>query len=152
NATTLLQCALLAFGALMLSACDDGGGGSGSGNGSGAGGTPKSCQEAFSVDAAAAGQDCTPQADKVCEVKPNQVLNSTPVPCDGVIASDYTVSGTPYEYLAIGPAGGHYTAVVLALHYLGADTGKFSNVARLSELAKARNVLVIAPQATGLVQ
>ncbi|MGQ0503391.1 MAG: hypothetical protein ACT4P0_12435 [Panacagrimonas sp.] len=39
----------------------------------------------------------------------------------------------------------------MALHYLGGNIGTLANQLRLSELAKARNVLVIVPQAPPLV-
>lgn len=145
----LMKWSLAILASVLLAACGGGGGGGGGGDG-----TPKSCQDAFSLEAAQLGDDCTPQADTICPVGSNQVLNSTPVPCDGVTASTHEVAvgNTTMTYLAIRPSSGGTDTTVLALHYLGANTGRFSNVVRLSELAKARNVLVIAPQAVGPLQ
>lgn len=142
----LMQGSLAIVVSMLLAGCGNDDGGS-------SGGSPRSCQEFFSVDAVAAGDNCTPQVDTFCEVKSNQVLNNDPVPCDGVTTSEHevTVSGTTMKYLAIRPSSGGTDTTVLALHYLGADTGRFSNVVRLSELAKARKVLVIAPQADALL-
>lgn len=136
--------------ALGLAACSDNGGPSGGGGG----GPTASCQTRFSVEAAAAGDNCAPAADTFCAVPNSQVLSADPLPCDGVTVSEHeiTVGDVTTQYLAIRPSSGGTDSMVLALHYLGANTGRFSNVVRLSELAKARKVLVIAPQAPGLAQ
>jgi Poly(3-hydroxybutyrate) depolymerase len=42
---------------------------------------------------------------------------------------------------------GPIDAIYVALHYLNANIGTFANVIRLPELAKARHVLIIVPQA-----
>lgn len=137
---------------LMLAAC---GGDSGSGGSPGGGprGGTAACQTRFSVEAAARGDDCTPQAEAFCAVPNSDVLNSAPLPCDGVSTDSYevTAGGLSTQVLVIKPASGGYDSVLLALHYLNAKTGTFSNVVRLSELAKARRVLIIAPQAPSLV-
>lgn len=144
--------AMLVLGA---AACSDNGssGGSSSGGGSSVGNL-SSCQQAYSPEKVAAGGDCTPLADAYC---PNtgssgSLLNPEVRPCDGVEISDVsiTVSGMRSHYLAIRPAGqASFNTVVLGLHYLVGNVVAFANVARLTELAKARGVLVLVPQAPG---
>lgn len=108
-----------------------------------------SCRDEFTVEKVASGQDCAPVAETYCSVANLDVLAPSPLPCDGVTWEPITVEAAGYRstYLAIHPESGPVDAVVLALHYLNSNPGTFSNVARLGELAKARRVLVVAPEA-----
>ncbi|MGH8446130.1 MAG: alpha/beta hydrolase family esterase [Solimonas sp.] len=145
---TTLAASLLA--ALALSACGGSSGSSGS-----SGGSPqaaKRCQEAFSPEKLAAGQDCAPAAGSFCPIdERSNAMQRDPVPCDGVLVESQTVSaaGSSSRYLSFRPDHGEPQAVVLALHYLQGSIGTFANVVRLPELAKGRQVLVVAPQAPG---
>ncbi len=109
-----------------------------------------SCAAAFEPSKVSSGDDCAPKSGGYCPQGNNGlvVLQTNPIPCDGVTVSSHAVNaaGLSSSYLALH-GNGSFDAIYLALHYLGASTGTFANVARLPELAKARNVLVIAPQA-----
>jgi len=111
------------------------------------------CQQSFDPERVKAGENCAPVAQQYCPVGPRlSVLQSSAIPCDGVSIDDYTISaaGLDSHYLAIHRSGQtQFDAVVVALHFLNASVGTFANVARLPELAKARGVLVLVPQAPG---
>ncbi|WP_299697884.1 hypothetical protein [Hydrocarboniphaga sp.] len=114
-----------------------------------------SCQQLFSPEAVTQGEDCTPQAETYCPIPDAMVLSPEPVPCDGVTTSEYSIAvgSISSSYLAIrSGTSTSYDAIYVALHYLNADNATFVKVVRLQELAKARKVLVIVPQAPGLVE
>lgn len=172
---------------LALAACggggtDDGGGGSSTGGTSGGGttsggttggtttggsttggstgGTPPpsaSCQDSFTPERVAAGENCNPALNraKFCPlVSGSDALASRTqvIACSGVTVTSHSASGGGYttQYLAIRPSSGDTpSAIYLALHYLNANTSYYANLIRMSELAKARNVLVLIPQAPG---
>jgi poly(3-hydroxybutyrate) depolymerase len=133
------------------------GGSDGSGNGGGGDGggdTPAltSCQDAFSPEKLAKGEDCTPVAETYCanDGSAGTLLDPEVRACDGVDVSDVDISvnGVISHYLAIRPSGKtHFDTLYLGLHYLLGDVTAFANVARLSELAKARDILILLPQA-----
>ncbi|TJY62314.1 hypothetical protein E4T66_08855 [Sinimarinibacterium sp. CAU 1509] len=108
------------------------------------------CAASFDPSKIASGDDCAPKSGAYCPQGNNGlvVLQPNPIPCDGVTVSTHAVNaaGLSSDYLALH-GNGSFDAIYLALHYLGANTGTFANVARLPELAKARRVLVIVPQA-----
>lgn len=148
----------LAALALALAACG-GGGGSGS-NDNGSGGdspSPSSCKDDFRPERVAAGENCDPALNRAtfCPLVSgaDSVRSRTAViPCDGVEVTENSASGGGFttQYLAIRPAAGATpSAIYLALHYLNANTSYYANLIRMSELAKARNVLVLIPQAPG---
>lgn len=139
-----------------------GGGTSGGGTSGGTstgGGTPSptSCQNDFTPDRVAAGENCDPALNraKFCPlVSAPDLLTSrtTVIPCDGVEVTSNSASGGGFttQYLAIRPTGGGTpSAIYMALHYLNANTSYYANLIRMSELAKARNILVLIPQAPG---
>lgn len=149
---------LVLFAAIALTAC--GGGSSG-----GDGGTvvqERSCKDGFTPERVIAGDNCDPAQNRFqfCPSIPGSeylASRSEVIACDGVTVSTHTVSTATFpnvQYLAIRPSGGgRPDGVYLALHYLGAANDYHVNLTRMSELAKARNVLVIAPQApSALVQ
>lgn len=146
--------ALLALG---LAACGGGGDDPDSGGGGGGSPSPSSCQNDFTPARVAAGENCDPALNRAtfCPlVSGADTLRSrtTVIPCDGVEVTENSASGGGFtvQYLAIRPAaGGTPSAVYLALHYLNANTSYYANLIRMSELAKARNVLVLIPQAPG---
>lgn len=112
------------------------------------------CQQAFSPEAVAKGEDCTPQAESFCPIPDAAVLAPESVPCDGVSTSehDLTVGSVSSSYLAIRASSNpSYDAIYVGLHYLNADNGTFVKLVRLQELARERRVLVIVPQAPGLI-
>lgn len=117
---------------------------------SGLGGTAKSCADGFDPARLAAGEDCRPRAGTYCPLGSGiGVLSGEVIACDGVFVSTHQAA-TPQlstDYLAIGADRGRYDAILVALHYLQARTGTFANVVRLTELAKARRVLIVVPQA-----
>ncbi len=144
--------------ALTLAACGGGGGGGDPGNGPDGGSpTPLSCQDDFTPEKVAAAENCSPNLNraKFCPlVSGTDALRSRTevIPCDGVTVSTYSASGGGFttQYLAIRPtAGTTPSAIYLALHYLNSNTSYYANLIRMSELAKARNVLVLIPQAPG---
>lgn len=143
-----------------LAACGGGGGGvdvgdGDSGGGDGGGLSELSCDKAYSPEKVVATPSaCEPQADELCPLAAGlSVLNSTTLPCAGVTVEEFTVSGGGLSstYLAIYAGSGPYDTVYLTLHYLMARAGTHSNVVRLPELAKARNTLILVPQAPGAI-
>lgn len=118
------------------------------------------CQQDFTPERVIAGENCDPAQNRFqfCPSIPgSQYLasRSEVIPCAGVTVSAHAVSTAMFpdvEYLAIRPSSGvRPEAIYLALHYLGAANDYHANLTRMSELAKARNVLVIAPQAPSVV-
>lgn len=143
----LAASAVLVIG--MLAAC---GGSSGGSSGS----TPvasKSCQQQFSPAAAAAGQDCTPTFHADCPADPSMSVtnDSTVNPCDGVAVSTGTATAGSLssDYVVVKPSSGGGSGTVLALHWLDGNGATMVNRMRLSELAKGRDVTVVAPTAPG---
>lgn len=143
-----------------LAAC---GGGSGGGvvppdGGNPGGGSSGSCQQDFTPERVAAGENCDPALNRArfCSLVPGSEYvrsRGEVIPCEGVEISEHAVSGGGFEagYLAIRRSGVEPPAAVyLALHYLGASADYFANLIRLTELAKARNALVLVPQAPGV--
>jgi len=110
-----------------------------------------SCSSRFSVEQAKAGGNCRPATGTYCalpEENSLRYLSSDPLPCAGVSIAEHSVqaAGMQSSYLLIkGPEAPE--AIYLALHYLGSRTGTFTNVVRLQELAKARRVAIVVPQA-----
>lgn len=152
--------ALLSASALLVAAC---GGASGSLDSAGlpTPATPvarNDCKADFTPDRVAAGEDCDPDLNRAmfCPLIPGtQYLRSRTqiIECDGVSVSEHMASGGEFsaDYLAIQPSSGtRPSAIYLGLHYLGATAEYFANLTRLAELAKARNVLVLVPQAPNL--
>lgn len=112
-----------------------------------------SCQLDFSPERVAAGQSCASQAGDFCPRKLQDLFVpvNEPLGCDGVEIQRLPISssgGLSSNYIVLR---GRETpqAIYLALHYLGTTNGGFVNVARLQELAKARRVLILVPQAPG---
>lgn len=133
----------------------DGDGGDSGGGDSGGGLSGLSCDKAYSPEKVVATPDaCQPKADELCPVPAGlSVLNSTTLSCTGVTVEEFTVSGggLTSTYLAIYAGSGPYDTVYMTLHYLMARAGTHSNVVRMPELAKARNTLILVPQAPGAV-
>lgn len=141
---------------LGLGACSN----SGSGNGisiappTAGGSTATTCQEQFNPDQAAAGADCTPVYNTYCP-DATGVLPSVTAPvgaCDGVTVTSGTATtadGLSSDYVVLTPSTGGGNALYLALHWADATGPAMVNYMRLSELAKARNITVVAPTAPG---
>lgn len=116
------------------------------------------CQQDFTPERVAAGENCDPNLNRTqfCPLVPGAEYlrsRSEVIACDGVTVSKHPIVGGGFQtdYVAIrSSAGGAPSAVYLALHYLGASADYQANLTRLSELAKARNVLVVVPQAPGI--
>lgn len=113
------------------------------------------CQSSYSPEELDAGENCTPVKGFFCpSIAEGEASNSRTelVPCDGVVITEHSASGggLTSPYYAIRRSGGQPDAIYLALHYLNASTEFFSNLIRLTELAKGRDVLVIVPQAPQL--
>ncbi len=134
------------------------GGGTSGGTSTGGGApSPTSCQNDFTPARVAAGENCDPALNraKFCPLVSGLDLltsRTSVIPCDGVEVSTHSAAGGGFttQYLAIRPAaGGTPSAIYMALHYLNANTSYYANLIRMSELAKARNVLVLIPQAPG---
>lgn len=125
--------------------------------GGAAGGVPggTACQNDFTPERVAAGENCDPNLNRTlfCPLVPGSDFvrsRSEVIPCDGVEISTHPAAGGGLEsdYIAIRPSsGGTPSAVYLNLHYLGANVAFYGNLTRMTELAKARNVVVLLPQA-----
>ncbi|WP_206370636.1 alpha/beta hydrolase family esterase [Solimonas marina] len=122
-------------------------------------GTETSCQSGFSPEKAAADvadgtENCAPLAGTICPVDADaNLLQRDPIACDGVEYAEYTASTSDYTstYYAIkASTTTSYDAIYVGLHYLLANKGAFTNIVRFQELAKARHVLVLVPQAPSL--
>lgn len=157
---------LCAVAVVLVSACSGGGGASGSDDDSGGpdtGNPPpvdtRTCQTDFTPERVIAGENCSPTLNRYAfcsAIPPSQYLQSrvAVIPCVGVTVSSHTASGGGFnnvKYLAIRPSTGQPEAVYLALHYLDAPIEYYANLIRLEELAKARNVLVLVPQAPSAI-
>jgi len=155
---------LCAVAVLLLSACSGGGGGSSDSEGPDSGGNEppvdtRTCQTDFSPERVIAGENCSPTLNRFAscpQIPESQYLASRTgvIPCVGVTVSSHTASGGGYnnvKYLAIRPSTGRPSSIYLALHYLDAPIEYYANLIRLQELAKARNVLVLVPQAPSAV-
>lgn len=155
----ILASALLASVVSVLCGCGNGSSGhSSDGDGGGGGGdpVPKSCKESFSPDKLAAGEDCAPIAGELCpsiHYSGEDPPRGESIPCDGVLITEHMVTigdFGPTRYLAIRSGTGVPESVYLQLHYLNGRIEVHANQLRLAELAKARNVLIIVPQAPPL--
>jgi polyhydroxybutyrate depolymerase len=132
------------------------GGGSGSSGGSSGSGS-LTCQQQFSPDKAAAGDNCTPTYGQFCPntgsgspVTNDQNVNA----CDGVNVSTGTVSAGSLssDYFVAEPANVASDApIYIALHWANANGQTMVNRMRLTELAKGRALTVVAPTAPGQV-
>lgn len=152
-----LASVLLASVFSLISAC--GGSSSGGGDDDG-GGDPvgsRSCQEAFDPDKITAGQDCTPVAGDLCPTihySGEPAPGGESIPCEGVLITEHEVAiegyADPIRYLAIRSSSAQPESMYLQLHYLNGKIEIHANQLRLTELAKARNVLIIVPQAPPL--
>lgn len=146
--TVTNRLAVMAGLLLGLAACgsSDSIGGAGRGN---------NCQDDFTPDRVAAGENCDPNLNraKFCPLLPgSDYLRSRTevIPCDGVEISIHPAVGGGLEsdYIAIRPSGGGTpSAMVLNLHYLAGNAAFHGNLTRMTELAKARNALILLPQA-----
>lgn len=151
----------LATAVLMLSAC----GGSSSGGGGGDSEPPvdaRSCQEAFDPDKIGlAGQSCAPLSGTLCPTlsygDPDDQVpppRGELIPCDGVTVTEHEVTVTgvdaPVRYLAVRSSTVAPESLYLQLHYLNASIETHVNQLRLMELAKARKVFLVVPQAPAL--
>lgn len=148
-----LVLALLALAAgLLLQSCQ----GAGAAGDRTEGDTPAAECTPFTPERVAAGANCAPVLGAHCAlVAGDDALRSRNevIPCEGVAVDTLAISGGGYEseYLAIRGSGAP-KAIYVALHYLGAKNDYFANLIRLTELAKARDVLVLVPQAPELVE
>lgn len=138
----------------VLGACSGGDGTSGTGSPRDGVVSAGFCADAFDPEKIKAGQDCRPHVGTYCDVGTGLgVLQREPIPCDGIFVAKRSVSaaGLSADYLVLGPDDGRFGGILLALHYLQANSGAFSNVARLTEIAKARHALVLVPQAPSVL-
>lgn len=143
---------LAAVLALLLAACGGGGGGGGGG------GSAKSCSEQFNPETAAATPDQC-QADDYLQSQCDELgfrspFNaSAPSTCTkdgadgGVAATEYSVAAgsDTINYWLLKPASGGKNGLYVALHWRTGNGATMINQMRLAELAKARDVIVVAP-------
>lgn len=171
-----LACMVVTLCGLTVGACGGGGGSTNSGPpaagvpsngltvgelaGSGDGSTDSpssgSCQDSFTPERVKAGENCDPDLNRAsfCPLTTNYLQSLSVIqPCAGVSISEHTISGGGFDtrYVAIRRSSGAPKAVYLALHYLEAEPEYFANLVRLTELAKARDVLVLMPYAPAVV-
>ncbi|PPE72150.1 hypothetical protein C3942_19835 [Solimonas fluminis] len=134
--------------ALLLAACGGGGGG----GGSGPNGSAKSCSEQFSAEAAQADStSCQPEYYTQCDSLdlrlPVNSMNPSECTKDGadggVVAEKGSAGGTSYDM--VRPANGGKKGLYVALHWRSGNGATMINNMRLSELAKARDLTVVAP-------
>lgn len=152
-----LAIALLLPAALFLAACGNSSNPSG-GAGDGSLGGPSStssCQKSFSPEKVADGDDCAPVAGEYCPTihySGEPLPGGAAIPCDGVLITNVpiTANGFTSNYLAIRRASGSPESVYLNLHYLAGPINVNANQLRLTELAVARNALILVPQAPSL--
>lgn len=145
--------------ALVLSACGGGEDGNGmapppDGSGSTPPPTAKTCQQQFDPDKLAAGEDCTPVYSEFCpEVSGTVLPGSEPQTCDGVVSSSgtVTVGDTTVTYHELVPASGEIAGTYVALHWASANGVAMIDRMRLAELAKGRQLRVVAPDAPGTI-
>ena len=121
------------------------------------GGTATSCDQLYTPELAAQDKTngttaCKPLAGTICPTGDANLLQRTPIACDGVTYEEHTASTSAYTstYFTLTGTNTKYEAIYLGLHYLLANKGAFTNIVRLQELAKARKVLVVAPQAPSI--
>lgn len=135
--------------ALLLAACGGGGGGGGSGGG---GGGAKSCSEQFNPETAGATPaECQPVYNTQCDaLDPRLPINSSsPTACTkggadgGVVSEKASVDGV--NYFIVRPTDGGQGGIYVALHWRTGNGATMVNNMRLAELAKARNLTVLAP-------
>lgn len=162
---------------LMLAACGGGGGGDTSSDRSASpgiagsslpltgvvggtsgpdGGASTSCRDNFTPERVIAGENCDPDLNRArfCPLTTDYLTSlSTIQACSGVTISEHLISGGGFntKYIAIRRSSGTPRSVYLALHYLEAQPEYFANLIRLTELAKARDVLILMPFAPSLV-
>ena len=139
--------------ALLLAACGGGGGGGGDGGGGGGGGGgAKSCSDEFTADKAGTNAEaCQPVYNEQCDqLGPRIPFNSgSAAECtkDGasgnVTYTELSVSGT--DYVMVTPPTGGKKGLYVALHWRSGNGPTMINNMRLSELAKARDITVVAP-------
>lgn len=136
--------------ALLLAACGGGGGGGG-GDGGGGGGS-KACSDEFTADKASANAEaCQPVYNEQCDqLGPRVPFNSgSAAECTkdgadgGVTYQTLNVSGT--DYTLVTPPTGGKKGLYVALHWRSGNGPTMINNMRLSELAKARDITVVAP-------
>ncbi len=137
--------------ALLLAACGGGGGGGGGGNGGGSD-PAKSCSEQFTADKAAADSGaCQPTFNAQCDKLPTRIpFNSAePAACTkggadgGVVYRDFSAGGA--DYIMVSPPTGGKQGLYVALHWRSGNGATMINNMRLAELAKARDITVVAP-------
>ena len=111
------------------------------------------CTDRFNPAFAASGEDCKPVYNRFCPASAATLpFNQTEVDaCDGVSSSTGSVSvgGETSSYVIVRPASGGRSGLYVALHWAGANGETMVNRMRLSELAKGRDVTVVAPTAPG---
>lgn len=143
---------------LLLAGC-----GSSSGDGSsnsfdaGPGNNNLSCQQQFNPERAIAGEDCSPVYDQFCQPQGSGLTGNANIevtPCEGVTITEGVVEagGESSEFVLLQPTNGEISGIYVALHWaLGAGPAMAERM-RLAELARARNLAVIAPTAPGLTR
>ena len=136
--------------ALLLAACGGGGGGGSSGGG---GSDPaKSCSEQFSAEKASADAGaCQPTFNAQCDKLPPRIPFNSMSPADctkggadgGVTFQELSVGGT--DYVLVTPPTGGKQGLYVALHWRSGNGATMINNMRLAELAKARDITIVAP-------
>lgn len=114
------------------------------------------CRDEFTPERVIAGENCDPDLNRArfCPLTTDYLMSlSTIQACSGVTISEHAISGGGFstKYVAIRRSSGTPKSVYLALHYLEAQPEYFANLIRLTELAKARDVLILMPFAPALV-
>ena len=129
----------------------------GAASSSSSGSTLTACQRQFDPTLIAS-EDCSPLPvyGTFCpESTSTSITNSSTVnSCDDVSVAKgtATANGLSSDFVVVTPSTGGTKGTYLALHWALANGPTMVNRLRLSELAKARDITVIAPTAPGPVQ
>lgn len=153
SAVNSMRWMLVGVPALLLGCVGEVGNGIGQGSGGGGLAIGDACTDRFSASEAAAGADCTPVYNRYCPpLGTTSPSNQTEVPfCSGVEVSrgTATVDGLSSGYVVLTPVTGGRSGLYVALHWVGGNAETMIGRMRLSELARGRDLTVVAPTAPG---
>lgn len=110
----------------------------------------RSCQASFDPERAAAGEDCAPEYGAYCEDTGGSGSSFRNVaPCEGVLVSESGIQSGRIDssYYVLRAADAAPEAIYLGLHWFDSNAERFINLLRMQELAKARPVLIVVPNA-----
>lgn len=115
----------------------------------------KDCEAFFDPALLAQGEACQPRYGVHCPLLDDSAASGTgrEIPyCEGVDIEEAEASAGRLgaRYLVLSPHARQPSVVYLGLHWRNAGAERFVNLLRMQELVKARNVLVVVPNAPGL--